>query len=151
MGRKDQQTPIAFDAAMHFLHEYAVKHQFFTGGDVLQAFRATGAVGSGINWRNRWGVVMNAGASHKWYRKVGRAVPTSPQSHTKTLARWKSLVYEGDVKIAHMTETERALDVIRQQVYLQKIDLRKALWKAYNLGCEIHGSYSQSIIQGVKT
>lgn len=80
--------------ALKYLRDYARTHKSFTGGDVLAAFREEGIPGSELDWRNRWGAIISEGHRARWYVKDGRAVPTTKQSHTESLVKWKSRLYK---------------------------------------------------------
>lgn len=123
------------ELALDFVKQYAVEHQFFTGGDVLDAYRATGSADSKLDWRNRWGAVIKEGASREWYKRSGRVAPTTKQSHTSSLVQWQSNLFKGVQSLVGTTATDQ-LEAIRKDFVLRKLDARQALWKAYELGVE---------------
>lgn len=123
------------EIALTFLKAYAVGNQFFTGGDVLEAFRKTGLPGSEIDWRNKWGAIINEGARRAWYVKAGRVAPSSKQSHTSTLVQWQSRLFKGEASLVGKTAHAHILE-LRKKVALRELTLVQALWKAYDLGTE---------------
>lgn len=127
-------TP-AKDSALEFIRAYAKDHQFFTGGDVLSEFRASGLPYSDQDWRNKWGAVISDGAKRGWYVKAGRVKPSSKQSHTTTLVQWQSRIYSGEQSLVGTT-AQMQIEEIRKDFVLRKIDLRTALWRAYEFGAE---------------
>ena len=127
--------PLVREVALNFLKAYAIGNQFFTGGDVLEAFRKAGLPGSEIDWRNKWGAIINEGAKRAWYVKAGRVAPSSKQSHTRTLVQWGSRLYKGEASLVGETAKDHLLK-LRKQVILREVDLMAALWKAYDYGSE---------------
>lgn len=125
----------AKEAAVEFIRQYAKTHQFFTGGDILAAFRASGVKGSSQDWRNKWGGLISSCANRGWFVKSGRVAPTSLQSHTTSLVQWHSRLYQGEQALVGVTAREQ-LEALRKDFVLKKMDLRVALWKAYELGLE---------------
>lgn len=119
--------------AMGFIELYAAQHQFFTGGDILAAFRVSGLPHTGDDWRNRWGALVSWGHRRGLYAKAGRVTPTTRQSHTGSLVQWQSRVYLGEQALAGTTAKDQ-LEAIRKKMILHKIDLRTALWQAYEVG-----------------
>lgn len=126
---------LAREVALNFLKAYAVENQFFTGGDVLDAFRKTNLPGADLNWRNKWGALITEGANRAWYVKAGRVAPTSKQSHTKTLVQWKSRLYTGEDSLAGFTANEY-IEELRKKVVLREMDIRTALWRLYDYASE---------------
>lgn len=124
------------EAALWFFREYAVKHRYFTGGDVLAAWRKRiSNTDSNRNWRNRWGAITVKARTNGWIKKVGRMRPPTSQSHTTTLVKWESMLYEGDAPEEHHVLTE--LQKIKQQVIAKELTPLQGLWAAYELGTEM--------------
>lgn len=67
--------------------------------------------------------------------KAGKVAPTSKQSHTSSLVQWQSRLFKGEQSLVGVTVKDQ-LEAIRKDVVLRKIDLRTALWKAYEIGVE---------------
>lgn len=118
---------------MEFISKYATDNEFFTGGDLLAEYRKSQLPGFTLNWRNKWGVVVSEGARRGWYRKAGKVTPTTKQSHTDKLVLWQSRIYSGTQSLAGQTIGDQ-LEEIRKSFVLRKIDIKKALWLAYELG-----------------
>lgn len=123
------------ESAINFTRWFAENTQFFTGGDVLEAFRHSKLPGSDQDWRNKWGAVITEGARQGWYVKAGRAAPKSKQSHTGSLVQWQSRLFKGEQSLSGETAKSQ-LDAIRKKFVTRKIDLATALWQAYELGIE---------------
>lgn len=121
------------EAAINFTRWFAEKTQFFTGGDVLEAFRHSKLPGADQDWRNKWGAVITEGARRGWYVKAGRVSPKSKQSHTGSLVQWQSRLYKGEQSLVGTTAKDQ-LESIRKKFVLRHIDLTTALWQAYELG-----------------
>lgn len=121
--------------ALAFIKAYAVSNQFFTGGDVLAAFRKANLPGSDLDWRNKWAVLISQGGRKEWYVKAGRVKPTSKQSHTGSLVQWHSRLYKGEQSLVGVTAKDQIAKV-RKDFVTRKIDLNTALWRAYELGSE---------------
>lgn len=119
--------------ALAFIKQYAEEHQFFTGGDVLHAYRAAGNPDPEGGWRNRWGALITQGARNGWYLKAGKVAPTTAQSHTASLAQWQSCRFKG-VQSLVSTTIKQQLEDIRKKVVLREYDMMAGLWKAYELG-----------------
>lgn len=87
--------------AIAFYINYAKGHQYFTGGDVLAAWRRTDDPIAQLDWRNRWGALASTMKSKKYQviefnRKV---TPRNVQSHGDTEIEWRSLIYQsGETK-----------------------------------------------------
>lgn len=118
---------------MEFIRQYATVNEFFTGGDVLAEYRKSQLPGHTLNWRNKWGARISEGARRGWYRKSGKVTPTTKQSHTDKLVLWQSRVYTGTQSLSGKTIGDQ-LEEIRKKFVLREIDIRKALWMAYELG-----------------
>jgi hypothetical protein len=127
-----------FEEATAFLHKYAQSHYRFTGGDVLEAWRATHHPGAFHNWRNVWSNVLSHGQKAGWFIKVGRLPTTSKQSHTATLAMWQSKLFK-PVGITPTVSPARHLDGIREKILTGKCSMREGLIAAYTYGIEQHG------------
>lgn len=125
-------------SALEFIRGYAVSHQFFTGGDILASYRESGHQGPASGWRNVWAALVCEGHRRGWYVKAGRVVPTSHQSHTGSLTQWHSKIFTGVQALTGTTDSDQ-LEAIRRDLVTRKIDVRKALWKAYELGLESSG------------
>jgi hypothetical protein len=124
--------------ALSFFKEYAESHLYFNGGTVLAAWRKrVGSNDSDCNWRNRWGAITVKARTAGWIRKVGRERPKSRQSHTLSLVKWQSLIYQGDEKPE--PQAWDYLKQLRKQNYCREIDVMDALWKAYEAGVEQSG------------
>lgn len=123
------------DVALNFIKEYAQEHEFFTGGDVLAAYRIAQKPGWMSNWRNKWGALISEGARKRWYRKAGKIAPNTFQSHTDRLVQWKSLIYTGTQSLTGKTVADQ-LDEIRKRFCLREITLIQALWMAVQIGEE---------------
>lgn len=121
--------------ALDFIFQFAQQNQFFTGGDVLDAYRKAGHPDPEYGWRNTWAALITKGANTGWYVKAGRVAPKSKQSHTSSLVQWQSRLFKG---VQHLTgETAKdVLEELHKAVVLRETDLRTALWKAYELGVE---------------
>ena len=120
------------EVALGFIHKYAMDHQFFTGGDILVAFKQSGLPGASDSWRNRWGALVVAGSKNDWYVKVGRVTPTSRQSHTNSLVQWQSRLFKGEQALTAVTVKSR-LEELRKKVVLREMSVIEALWAAYEL------------------
>ena len=127
------------EAGQRFLEEYAKSHYRFTGGDVLQAWRNSDPCPASLrNWRNVWASrVIQHGKTEKWFLRVGRKHPTSPQSHTKTLALWQSKLFQ-PAEIQSLSP-RRHLDAIRRRVHEGNLKLLDGLFEAYTFGMEEAG------------
>lgn len=123
------------EIALSYVRAFAISNQFFTGGDILEAFRKSNLPGSDLDWRNKWGAIISAGARKGWYIKAGRMVPTSKQSHTGSLVQWQSRLFTGEEALSGVTARETIED-LRKKVVLREIDIRAALWAAYEYGVE---------------
>ena len=134
MSRPDIPPP-DFEAAVKYLHDYAKHHYRFTGGDVLEAWRATKHPGAFHNWRNCWSSVLKQGQQAGWFLKVGRAPSTSRQSHTATLAMWQSKLFR-PLGVAPTISPVRHLDGIREKILTGKCSMREGLLSAYTYGIE---------------
>lgn len=121
--------------ALAYLHAYAKDNQFFTGGDVLESYRAAGHPDPENGWRNVWAVLVTKGFKKGWYVKAGRVPPKSKQSHTGSLTQWQSKVFTGVQALTGATATDH-LEAMRRDVITRKVDIRTALRKAYELGIE---------------
>lgn len=55
--------------ALDFIKSYARENQFFTGGDILAAFRESGLPGSEWNWRNKGGCPDYSGPEERVVRE----------------------------------------------------------------------------------
>lgn len=132
---KSSAPDLAKDQALAFIKSYACDHQFFTGGDVLAAFREAKVPGAEQDWRNRWGALISACARQGWLVKAGRVAPSSSQSHTATLVQWQSRLFTGVPALVGTTMADQ-LEAIRKDFVLRKVDLRTALQRAYDLGSE---------------
>jgi|Cruoilmetagenom7_1024161.scaffolds.fasta_scaffold37309_2 hypothetical protein len=123
------------DEALEFFQHYALNHRYFTGGDVLAAWRKRiNGADSNQDWRNRWGAITVKARTNCWIKKVGRMRPPSSQSHTATLAKWESLLYEGDAPEENHVLKE--LMLLKSDVIEKKSTFIQALWAAYELGRE---------------
>jgi hypothetical protein len=127
--------PPQFEDALLFLRDYAKTHYRFTGGDVLEAWRATGHPFSQLNWRNKWSGVLAHGKRSGLIVKIGRKPTTSKQSHTATLALWQSKLFK-PVGVSVEISPARYLDTIREQILTGKISMREGLLSAYSFGME---------------
>lgn len=121
--------------ALKFVRQYAVENQFFTGGDVLAAYRAAGHNDPEGGWRNTWPTLIVRGAKSGWYVKAGRAAPTTAQSHTATLVQWQSRLFNGTQSLVGKTIRDHVI-ALRKSVVLRELTIEQALWKAYGLGVE---------------
>lgn len=121
------------DVVMDFIRQYATDNEFFTGGDLLSEYRKSQLPGHLLNWRNKWGVVVSEGARKGWYRKAGKVTPTTKQSHTDKLVLWQSKIFTGTQSLSGQTIGDQ-LEEIRKRFVFREIDIRKALWLAYELG-----------------
>ena len=121
--------------ALCFIKGYATSHQFFTGGDILEAYRAAGYKDPEGGWRNSWAALIKEGARNDWFFKAGRVVPTSKQSHTGTLTQWQSRLFMGAQSLVGRSANGR-IEELRKSVVLRELSLRDALWKAFDLGVE---------------
>jgi hypothetical protein len=130
---------VTYDAVlndvMKFIRQYATDNEFFTGGDLLSEYRKLKLPGYDLNWRNKWGVRVSEGARKGWYRKAGKVTPTTKQSHTDKLVLWQSKIYTGTQSLCGPTVAEQ-LEEIRKNFVLRKIEIKKALWLAYELGSQ---------------
>lgn len=123
------------ELARGFVRAYAKDHQFFTGGDVLMAYRGAGHPDPSGGWRNVWGGLISSCAKQGWFVKSGRVPPTSTQSHTGTLVQWESRIFTGVPALVGGSVFD-ALEALRRDVVLRKIDLRTALNRAFDMGVE---------------
>lgn len=121
--------------ALDYLRKYAEDHQFFTGGDVLEAYRADGHPDPSSGWRNVWAALVSTGARKGWYSKAGRVAPKSKQSHTGSLTQWHSKLFTGVQSLTGTTDNDQ-LEDLRRAVITRAMDIRTALSKAYELGLE---------------
>lgn len=121
--------------AKEFIRAYAKDHQFFTGGDVLEAYRAAGNPDPDGGWRNVWGGLISSCAKQGWFVKSGRVAPSSAQSHTATLVQWESRLFTGVQSLVGASVFD-TLEALRRDVVLRKTDLRTALQRAFDLGVE---------------
>lgn len=121
------------DRAFAFIRAYAEENQFFTGGDVLEAYRAAGHPDPEGGWRSVWAALIQQGARRGWYVKAGKVTPKSKQSHTSALTQWQSRVFTGVQALTGTTSSDQ-IEGLRRDVVTRKIDIRAALWKAYELG-----------------
>lgn len=119
--------------ALDFIRQYAIQNQFFTGGDILDAYRQAGHPDPENGWRNTWAVLVTRGAKSGWYVKSGRVAPKSKQSHTSSLVRWQSRLFSGAQHLTGETAKD-SLEALRKAVVFRELDIRTALWKAYELG-----------------
>lgn len=124
----------AKESALAFTRKFAEEAEFFTGGDVLAAFRASGLPGSELDWRNKWGAVINTGAKKLWFVRAGRAVPTSKQSHTGSLTLWKSRLFSGEQSLVAGNSDIEARAELRKKLLCREITVDEALWQAFSLG-----------------
>lgn len=130
--------PIAadYDIGLVFLQKFCKKNFFFNGGDVLAAWRKTEDTSAQKNWRNVWSAVLARGEAKGWMQRVGRASPTSPQSHTLTLTVYESRLKK---KPAGYQPPEMAASRINDLVSRFRMGEFKAhdlAWKAFALGAE---------------
>jgi len=124
------------DAAMAFFASYARENRYFTGGDVLSAWRATGEAIALADWRNRWGAICTHAKAEGLISKAGRVRPTSSQSHSATLVLWESnLCVSSDASVTKITAKHRLKD-LTSRVEAGALSLEAALWKAHELGIE---------------
>lgn len=86
--------------ALDFIFQFAQQNQFFTGGDVLDAYRKAGHPDPECGWRNTWAALITKGANTGWYVKAGRVAPKSKQSHTRSMVQWQSRLFKG---VQHLT------------------------------------------------
>ena len=135
MGKLQKPDAMDFNNAMCFFQMYCKEHQFFTGGDVLEAFRKTFPPGYDRDWRNVWSSVIADAKAKGFIVKAGRTKPTSKQSHTATLVQWQSRLFEGEQSLVGKTSKE-FLEDLRKKVVTKKIGMMDALWKAYEHGKE---------------
>lgn len=128
-------------AAMAWIAKYVKQRQYFTGGQILDAWRKE--PGNGPNglipeahvvWRDWWGWIVTKGRREGYYEKVGRKRPRTRQSHVNSLVMWHSLHYEGPDEPVE-TPKDR-LKALRKQVVLRELDVMQALWKAYEMGID---------------
>lgn len=103
------------EAALAFFHRYASSHAYFTGGDVLAAWRDEGPGVAHADWRNRWGAICSTAAKLGWVAKAGRARPTSAQSHSATLVLWESqLTHSAESQMTHSSALNLIADEVKQ-------------------------------------
>lgn len=123
------------ESAFSFLYEYCRTHQFFNGGEPLEAWRNAHGKLSEKNWRNKWGGVMIiAHRSLGWVRALHHTKATSTQSHTERLMMWRSTLYAG--KKWHFTTggLKVALGGVRKQIVTGEVSMLGGLQKVYALG-----------------
>lgn len=130
----DQSYIQAKEAALHFIKSYIRDHEFFTGGNILEAFRASGLPGSELDWRNRWGGLVSACNKAGLFVKAGRAAPTSKQSHTESLTLWKSRLYSGPQSLTARDHAASLVSELRKKVICREVTIEDALWKMYDRG-----------------
>lgn len=123
------------EIVLDFIHAYSKEHLLFTGGDILAAYKKKGLPCAGRSFRNWFATLVTVGESKQWYDKVGRKVPTTSQSHTKTLALWKSREHPDSDKSFAGTQKEY-VENLRKRVVLEKYPIRDALWDALTFGME---------------
>lgn len=121
--------------AVSFWLDYARTHEYFTGGDVLLAWRAQQPIvpNAHRNWRNQW-AALSSKCGNAWCVKADRVEPTSRQSHTGTLVLWKSMLYTGP-KTERMNVLQR-IDPILAMLNTGKIGVQDALVRAYMKGAQ---------------
>lgn len=124
----------AKESAIHFIRKFASAHEYFTGGDVLEAFRASGLPGADLDWRNRWGGIISACNKAGLFVRAGRTAPTSKQSHTESLTLWKSRLYSGPQSLAVRDHAASLVAELRQKVLCREVSLEDAFWKMYERG-----------------
>lgn len=84
--------PLLAVAAQNFIQLYATQNYEFNGGDILAAWRKTGAEEAQGNWRDSWGGMIAMARSQGVMERIGTSTPTAKQSHTGKLAQWRSLL-----------------------------------------------------------
>lgn len=124
----------AKESAVSFLKTYVRETEFFTGGDVLEAFRSSGLPGADLDWRNRWGGIIMAGYRAGLYVRAGRASPTSKQSHTESLTLWRSRLYTGAQSLTPRDVASSLVSELRQKILCREVSIEDALWKMYERG-----------------
>lgn len=124
----------AKSVALDFIHKFAQETEFFTGGDILEAFRASGLPGADLDWRNRWGALVQKGQKKHWFIRSGKAVPTSRQSHTDSLTLWRSKLFYGDQTLTPKEEAADLHKEIRRKLLCREMSVDDALWAMYNRG-----------------
>lgn len=134
---KKQPPSPDFEDALLFLREYAEKHYRFNGGDVLEAWRATGHPSAHIDWSNKWSGVLAHGKRVGLMVNVGRLPTTSKQSHTRTLAMWQSKLFK-PVGVTPTVSPARHIEGIREKILSGKCSMREGLMQAYAYGMENH-------------
>lgn len=135
----------AKEAALAFLKQYVKENEFFTGGDILEAFRASGLPGSDMDWRNRWGSLITSCHKSGLFIRSGRAAPTSKQSHTESLTLWKSRLYKGPQSLTPRDQAAELLAELRMKVRCREMTFDDAFWKIYERGWLDHTNDSKEV------
>ena len=124
----------AKESAVHFIKKFVAENEYFTGGDILEAFRNSGLPGSELDWRNRWGGIVSACNKAGLFVKAGRSAPTSKQSHTESLTLWKSRLYSGPQSLTPRDQAAVLVSELRQKVLCREVTIEDAFWKMYERG-----------------
>lgn len=124
------------EAALTFFYGYAKENRYFTGGDVLSAWRETHDPMAHRDWRNKWGAICRMAHAEAWVHHSGRIRPTTKQSHARTLVLWESAICADATQEEHYTDQHK-LDELYLEVSSGKLNLARALRKAYELGAEV--------------
>lgn len=130
----------AKEAAVQFIKKFASETEYFTGGDVLEAFRNSGLPGSELDWRNRWGGLISSCNKVGLLVRAGRVAPTSKQSHTDSLTLWKSRLYSGPQSLTHKDHAAVLVSELRRKVLCREMSIEDAFWKMYERGWVDHSN-----------
>jgi hypothetical protein len=124
--------------AIRFSVEFARKHRYFEGGDILSAWRECADSRhkeiANKDWRNKWGAFITSLSTINLISPVGRIKPKNKQSHNNSAVLWESNIYVGDepTRVAAYEELARMVKAVTEET----LSIKRAIWDAYKHGVE---------------